>query len=124
MKLIVSILLTALMAFTIGLFPFPWYAYTFTTFIIFAAIPQKSFKSFLAGFFAVALLYLVLAITIDISNEHLLSKKVAEIFKLKDNYWILILLTVILNGLVAGFAALSGSMFRKVLSSYLPKKED
>ncbi|CAF4910000.1 unnamed protein product [Rotaria sp. Silwood1] len=94
-----------------------WYAYAITTFIIFMAIPQNAGKSFIAGGLTIAILFLLMAGKLDFDNDHLLSKKVAEIFKLKDNYWVLLLLTAILNGLVAGFAALSGSLFRKMLSS-------
>ncbi|CAF3857316.1 unnamed protein product [Rotaria sp. Silwood1] len=81
------------------------------------AIPQNAGKSFIAGGLTIAILFLLMAGKLDFDNDHLLSKKVAEIFKLKDNYWVLLLLTAILNGLVAGFAALSGSLFRKMLSS-------
>ncbi len=116
MKLTVSVILTALLAFTIGLFNLPWYMYAITTFVIFVAIPQDAGKSFVIGFLTVAVLFILIAAKADFANEHLLSKKVAAIFKLKENFWILLLLTGIVNGLVAGFAALSGSLFRKIFA--------
>lgn len=117
MKATVSILLTALITYTVGLFGFPWYAYAISTFIIYVAIPQNAFKSFITAFLTIAILYLLIAGKQDFDNDHLLSKKVAAIFKLKENYGILYLLTCLLNGLVAGFAALSGTFFRKMLSN-------
>ena len=122
MKLITSIFLTILLAFAIGLFEFPWWSFAITTIAIFAAIPQHPGKSFLAGFVSVFCLWVVLAFKIDLANEHLLSTKVAGILPLKGNYILLILITGIIGGLVAGFSALSGSLLRKALI-YKKKKE-
>ena len=115
MKLIISILLTVLLAYTIGLFEFPWWSFTITTIAVFAAIPQHPGKSFLAGFVSVFCLWAVLALKIDFANEHLLSQKVAGILPLKGNYFLLILITAIVGGLVAGFSATTGSLLRKAL---------
>ena len=112
MKLITSIILTALLAFAVGLFEFPWYGFALTTFIVFAAIPQSTGKSFVAGFVTIFILWAVLALRIDFANEHLLSKKIAEIFPLKGSYVLLILVTAIVGGLVGGMSALTGSLLR------------
>jgi len=112
MKLITSIILTALLAYTIGLFEFPWWSFAFTTFIVFTAIPQDAGRSFVAGFATIFVLWAVIALKIDIANEHLLSKKVAEIFPLKGSYILLILITAFIGGLVAAMSALTGSLLR------------
>jgi hypothetical protein len=73
LKLITSILLTVLLAFAIGLFEFPWWSFALTTLAVFVAIPQNPGKSFLAGFISIFSLWIVLAVKIDLANEHLLS---------------------------------------------------
>jgi hypothetical protein len=112
MKLVTSILLTALLAYTIGLFEFPWWSFAITTFIVFAAIPQQAGKSFSAAFVTLFIMWGIIAFKLDFDNEHLLSKKVANIFPLKGNYVLLIIITSLIGALVAGMAALTGSLAR------------
>lgn len=112
MKFFVSIVLHALLAYAIGLFNLPWFGFVVTSAIVAFAIPQKPFKSFLCGFLALFILWLVLAVMIDTANEHLLSQKVAQILPLKGNYWLLIFVTAFVGGLLAGLAALTGSLGR------------
>lgn len=112
MKLITSIFLTALLAFTLGLFEMPWWIFSITTLIVFVAIPQPAGKSFIVGFATIFVLWGILAAKLDFSNEHLLSKKVAGILMLKGNYWLLLLITAFVGGLVAGMSALTGSLLR------------
>lgn len=122
MKLITSVLLTVLLAFAIGLFEFPWWSFAITTIAVFAAIPQHAGKSFLAGFVAIFCLWSLMALKIDLANEHLLSTKVASILSLNGNYSLLLLITGIVGGLVAGFAALTGSLLRKAMLVKKTKK--
>lgn len=112
-KLITSIVLTALITFTIGLFEIPWYSFTLGIFIIFTAIPQKPNTSFLVGFLTVLVLSAIITLKTDFKNEHLLSKKVSEIFMLKDKFWLLHIITAFIFGLLGGLSALTGSLFRK-----------
>ena len=119
MKLIASIFLTALLAFTVGLFEMPWWIFSATTLIVFIAIPQPAGKSFIIGFVTIFVLWAILAAQLDFANEHLLSKKIADILMLKGNYWLLLLITAFIGGLVAGMSALTGSLLR---SSFNKKK--
>lgn len=114
MKFFVSFVLHGLLAFAIGLFALPWYCFTITSFIIAFAIPLKPFKSFLSGFMALFILWLILAISIDTANEHLLSQKIATLLPLNGNYWVLIFITAFIGALLAGFASLSGSLGRRL----------
>ncbi len=114
MKFFVSLILHALLAFAIGLFSLPWYGFVITSAIIAFAIPLKPLKSFISAFIALFLLWLSLAIKIDVANEHLLSQKIATLLPLNGNYWLLIFITAFVGGLLAGFAALTGSLGRKL----------
>jgi hypothetical protein len=118
-KFITSILLTALLAFAVGLFPFPWWSFAITTLVVFGSIPQPAGKSFLAAFVSIFLLWGTIALNLDLANEHLLSKKVANILFNKESYSLLIIVTAFVGGLVAGMSALTGSLLRKSINDLI-----
>ncbi|HEY1870200.1 MAG TPA: hypothetical protein VGG71_04035 [Chitinophagaceae bacterium] len=111
MKLLVAIILTALLSFVGGLY-LPWWSIAIAAFISVMLIPMQAGKSFLAGFLGVFILWVLLAWWIDMKNEHILSKKIAEIFPLGGSSFAMILVTAFVGALVGGFAALSGSYLR------------
>jgi len=114
MKFIVSILLTALLSYAIGLFgSLPWWSFAFCAFIVALVIPQRAGKAFLSGFLGLVLLWGMMATYLDFQNDHLLGNKVAALFLKTPNSLLLILLTALIGGLVAGFAAMTGSFLRK-----------
>ena len=111
MKLIVAIILTALLSFAGGLY-FPWWSIALAAFISALLIPMRSGKAFLSGFLGVFILWALLAWSIDIKNQGILSKKIAEIFPLGGSSFLLILVTAIIGALVGGVAAMSASFLR------------
>lgn len=111
MKFFVAIILTALLAFISGLF-FPWWGIAVTSLLVAVLVHQKAGKAFLAGFLGVFLLWAALALWIDMKNNGILSKKIALVLPLGGNAILLILVTGLVGGLVAGFAAMSGSFLR------------
>lgn len=114
MKFIVSLLLTALLAFVAGLFTqLPWWVFAVSSFVVSALLHQSASKSFLSGFLGLFLLWVVLAFMKDAANEHILSTKVALILPLGGSYMMLILVTGIIGGVVSGLAALTGSFVKK-----------
>ena len=112
MKLFISILITALLSFVAGLF-LPWWSIAPAALVVALCIHQSPFRSWLTGFLALFLLWGGLAFGIDTKNQHVLSTKLAEIFYLGGSSFLLILVTALAGGLVAGFAALTGSYIRK-----------
>jgi hypothetical protein len=118
-KYILSILVTALMAFVAGLY-LPWWGIAIAAFLVSAAIPQKPGFSFLSGFLGVFLLWEVLAWWIDNKNNGILSQKIANILPLGGSSLLLIVITSIIGALVAGFAALAGSYLRRLTYSVPP----
>lgn len=114
MKFITAFIITALLAFVIGLFTsLPWYLFALTSFLVAIAIPQKPGKAFFTAFLALFVLWIALALVKDVPNQHLLSVKVAQILPLKGSFIALLFITGIVGGLIAGFAALTGSYVRK-----------
>ena len=111
MKFLTATILTALIAFIAGLY-FPWWSLALVSFIVEALIHQKPWKAFVSGFLGLFLLWAGLAFWIDIKNNHILSRRVAELMKLGQSSIAIILVTALIGALVAGFAALSGSYLR------------
>jgi hypothetical protein len=111
MKFIVSVLLTALLSFTAGLY-LPWWNIAICAFIVSVLILQRPYKAFLAGFAGVFLLWFIFSLLIDSANDHLLSQKIAQIFPLAGISFLLVFITSLVGGLVSGLAALSGSYLR------------
>src|SRR6476620_4006736 len=111
MKILVAIILTALLSFVSGLY-LPWWSIAIAAFISVLLVPLGSGRAFLAGFAGVFLLWFLLAWWIDIKNQHILSKKIAEIFPLGGSSFAIILVTAFIGALVGGLAALSASFLR------------
>jgi hypothetical protein len=112
MRFLVSLLLIILFSFIAGMF-LPWWSLAIIAFLVGLLVPQPGGGSFLAGFLGIFLLWGVIAFVIDLKNEHLLSQKVAQLFKLGDVSFLLILITAFIGALVAGLSALSGALFRR-----------
>jgi len=111
MKFLTATILTALFAFISGLF-LPWWGMAITSLIVAVLVHQKAGKAFLSGLLGVFLLWAGLAWWIDMKNNGLLSEKIATILPLGGNTILLIAVTGFIGGLIAGFAAMSGSFLR------------
>lgn len=112
MKLILSIVLTAVLAFAAGLY-LPWWSIALVAFVVALLIPQQAWKAFLGGFIGVFLLWGILAWWIDQGNQGILSRRIAELLPLNGSVIVLILITAFVGALVAGLAALTGNFARK-----------
>lgn len=111
MKLIAAIILTALLAFIGGIY-LPWWSLAIAAFLVALLIPQKAGKALLSGFLGVFILWAILAWWIDVKNQGVLSKKIAAVLPLGGSTLALIIVTALVGGLVAAFAAMSGSYLR------------
>jgi hypothetical protein len=87
----------------------PWWSIAIAAFV--GGLIFKSGLNFVAGFLAIALLWLITALTIDISSASDLASRVAKIFMV--NTPILLGITALLGGLVGGFAAMAGASLRR-----------
>jgi hypothetical protein len=115
MKFAVSFLLILLVCYAAYLFAneTPWWIFAIGSFLVGLAVPQHPFKSWLAGFFGAFTLWLMLAYITDTSNGSILSAKMANVIPLNGSSIILLLISALVGGLVAGMAALTGSFLRK-----------
>ena len=100
-----------LLAFVGGLW-LGWWVIAVAAFLIALLVHQKAGKAFFSGFLAIFILWGALAWWMDMKNESMLSKKIAEVLPLGGNSFLLILVTAFVGALVAGFGAMSGSYLR------------
>ena len=112
MKFIISIILIAILSFAACIY-LPWWSIAIVAFIVAALIPQTAGMSFLTGFLALFFLWGLLSFWISSSNEHILAHKVSLIILKIDSPYLLMLATAMIGGLVAGFAAMTGSFLRR-----------
>ena len=113
-KLLLSLFLSALLAYAVGLYGnLPWWSFVITNFIISIVLVQKPVNAFLSGALGIGLLWLGLSLIIDNQNQHLLSTKVAKILPLNGSFSKLIAITTLIGFLLGGFASLTGSFIRK-----------
>ena len=109
-KIPVTILLSAIACFAIGIYgALPWWSFVVTNFIIALAIPQKPLVSFLTGALGVGAIWAGLATGIDMANNHLLSSKVAQILPLNGSYVLLIVITAFIGFILGGMASLTAA---------------
>jgi len=111
MKFIISLILTALLSFTAGLY-IDWWSIAIAAFIVALCIRQKPGGAFLSGFGALLLLWGGLAWCIDSSNNSVLSHRLSQLLGLGGSSFLVVLLTALVGALVAGFASLAGSYAR------------
>ena len=114
LKFIITIVLSALLAYAVGLYTLlPWWSFVVTNFIVSIIYIQKPTYAFMSGALGIGILWLILSIVIDSQNQHLLSTKVANILPLKGSFTKLIAITSLIGFLLGGFASLTGSLVRK-----------
>ena len=116
MKFFISILLTALLSFALCLF-LPWWIIAIAGFAVAFAIPQKAGISFVAGFIALFFLWVGLSFWMSAANNHLLAHKISLLFIKVDNPMLLIVVTGIIGGLVAGLGSLTGRLLRQITAA-------
>jgi len=112
MKFLVSLILTALLSLAACIY-FPWWSIAIVAFVVAVLIPQEAGLSFLAGFLSLFLLWGILSFWISSSNDHILAHKISQIIIKIDNPYLLMFVTALIGGVVAGFAAITGSFLRK-----------
>ena len=116
MKLLIATILTALLSFIAGIYIPLWWFFAVVALLVALLVHQRGGKAFLAGFLALFILWFVLAFWIDNSNGGVLAVKIASLLPFGGSKWLLIIFTAVIGGLVAGFAALSGSYLRSTSS--------
>ena len=91
----------------------PWWIIAPVAFAVSYLFKLKWHQAFLAGFLGLFILWAGMAFFIDRSNEHILSSKVSVLILKSSKPFVLIAITGLIGGLVAGFGGLAGSFLGK-----------
>ena len=110
MKFFLGVILIAVLSAQAEYF-LPWWTIAVVAFLVSLMLGFKPGKSFLLGFLGVGLCWFSFAMLHDYSNEHILSTRMAVLFKL-PNYGLFILVTVFVGGLVGGLASWAGALLK------------
>jgi len=105
-RFIIQIVITAIVCFMFQKL-FPWWTMAIGAFLVGFVFSNTGFKSFLAGFLAIGLLWLGMALFIDNVTQSILTEKIGQLFPLN-----LFVLTSLVGGLVGGFASMTGSLLK------------
>ena len=110
MRFLLLVILIALLSAAAEVF-LPWWGIAVVSFIVSLFVSLRPGKAFLAGFLGIALFWLTAACIHELTNDHILSAKMAALFHL-PNYVIFILVTALIGGLVGGLSAWAGALIR------------
>jgi hypothetical protein len=109
MKFLFQTLAIIILAYILQLY-LPWYYIAVAAFAMGYLLKSKA--NFLAGFLAIALLWVLKAWMSDSVATTDFTERVAAIFTLPEKEW-LFMVTAIIGGLVGGFAALTGGLLKR-----------
>ena len=111
MKFFISLILTVFLSFGACLY-LPWWSIAIAAFLVAALIPQRPGRAFITGFIALLLLWGGLSFWLSNRNDHILAHKISMVVLKMDDPYLLIACCGLIGGLVAGLAALTGSLLR------------
>jgi uncharacterized membrane protein (DUF106 family) len=112
MKFFVSILLVALLSFAAALY-LPWWIIAVAGFIVAICISQPPLHAFWSGFLGGFLLWGGLAAWMSFNNDNILAGRMSLLILKVEEPLLLILVTGLIGGLVAGLSSLSASLLVK-----------
>ncbi len=91
-----------------------WYTPFIICFVVGLILSNEKGNNFIAGLLGIGLFWLGYALFLDISNEHILSSKIANLFSESLNTEIssgvLVMITGFLGALLGGLSAMAGAM--------------
>ncbi len=93
----------------------PWWIVVIAAALLSFIINAKSaFAAFLSGFLGIGALWFCYALFIHLKTGGILTPKVAAVLTLSNSF-LLLIITALIGGLVAGMGALTGNLFRQML---------
>lgn len=94
-----------------GLLSLPWWLMALICFIVAINFKMPGGASFLAGFTAIFLLWLIVALIKDTANEQILSTRMAQLFHLNNPY-LFMFAAALAGGIIGGLSAWSGALMQ------------
>lgn len=106
MKFIIQLIATILVCYLLQSF-LPWWTMAVGAFTVAYLVGNKGFPAFIAGFLAIAFLWIGMAYYIDFVTDAVLSGKINQLLPIN-----VFVASLIVGGLVGGFASLTGALLR------------
>ncbi len=98
-------------------FVLPWWIVAIISFLSALFIAKSSAHAFWSAFAAIFIVWTVMALFKSVPNNHILATRMAHVFPLGGNWILLLLITAVIGGLVAGMAAMSAHLIRKAFNN-------
>lgn len=114
MKFLIKVILIGVLTYLFEQF-LPWWSIGLAAFSGGYIIKSRGINSFLAGALGVGLVWLWIAMKIDLGTKSILTIKIAHILNL-DNKNLLITITAIMGSIVGAFSAWTGHNLRILFS--------
>jgi hypothetical protein len=105
--------LIAILSFLTQLF-LPWWSLAIVAFGCSFFLGKKAAQTFLIGFLACGLVWLLMALFIHFSKGDVMTDRIAVLLSLPSS-WLLYLISFLIAGIVGGLAALSGFYLRMIM---------
>lgn len=99
----------------IASFVLPWWIVAIIAFLAAFWIARGAGHAFVSAFAAIFIVWVVQALFKSVPNSNILATRVAHMLPLGGNWFLLVLITGFIGGLVAGMAGLTGALFKKAL---------
>lgn len=111
MKAFIIFLVIGILSYVAGLF-YPWWSLAVIAFLITLVVPQRPFPAFLTAFLSIFVLWFSMAFFIDLSNDHIMGNRIAELFLHAPSSILIAVISGVIGGIVAGLAAVCASFLR------------
>jgi hypothetical protein len=112
MKFLVSIFLTAVLAYSLGLY-MPWWSIALAACAVSVMLYQSPGFSALTGFLGIFLFWCIMSWIRSKANQDILAHRISLFILKKDQPVLLIMVTGLLGGLTGALGALTGSLARR-----------
>ncbi len=121
MKFYLSIILIILLGVGLSFF-LPWWSLAIAAFVVEFLLHQHAFKAFLASFIAGLIFWGGWSFWIDSANSYIMSTRMADMIGVGEGY-LLIIITMILGGLIAGLSGWAGQSIRNLFAKTSTEEE-
>lgn len=111
MKSFIIFLIIGILSYVAGI-RWPWWSVAIVAFVVTLVSGQRPFAAFLTAFLAIFIFWFSFAFFIDLANDHILADQMSVLFFNTQTPVLLMVVSGIIGGIVAGFAALSASCLR------------
>ena len=120
MKFLIQVILTVLLSYVAEHF-LPWWTIGICAAIVAMGLSLNKITAFWGGFTSISLLWMIVATSIDVHTNSVLSSKIAPLLGFQSST-LLVLLTGLVGGMVGGLGALSGQQLRTLLTQKKSKQ--